>query len=87
MALYSEEGYLQIFIMIQYKIFCHSYLGINKFYSVQQFFRKSKISIFPIVKMASKYAKNDRRGSLEADFQPVPLPFSHGGALLYFRLF
>ena len=36
-------------------------------------FKNSIIFIFPIVKMSAKYAKIDRVGSLNEDFQQVPL--------------
>ena len=68
-ALYSKKLNKQVFIIIQCKTICRYYLRMhNKFYSIQRFYLFSKTFIFPIVKMAAKYAKVDRIGSLDAGF-------------------
>ena len=62
---------LQAFVMIQCKTIYRNYLCTKSMILVIGL-KKKIISFFPIEKMAAKYAKIDRVGSLDAGFQQVP---------------
>ena len=45
------------------------FLHMHKKFSSSNWYKKMNIFIFPMIKMAAKYAKIDRVGSLVTDFE------------------